>query len=152
MTTKRATMPLLHRLGAGGLEALFLSLCACVNVYVPPVDGEVAQIKLMGSNYVYISPDGSCKNRMLVDIKDRERYVNLRSGQRIFVEQGVDSGGSAFSMHCAMAVTFTPQPGKKYVSIYTLAGTCQMGLYEVDARGSKVAVPSLERTTPLNCW
>lgn len=132
------------------LVAVSLLLGACAEQYVPPTTGELATIKLMGGNYAFLDTGNSCDTRKRVDYADREHYVNLPAGKRVFLEQGID-GRATTGLFCGVALSFEPQAGHKYVTRYLYQGDCQLTLMEVDPRGSTYPVPGVTQLEPREC-
>ena len=128
------------------------SLAAC-STYSPPTDGKRAQIRFSGNQYyAYIDTGDSCGTRQLV-LKDLWGGTPLRAGQRVWIEQGIDTSGLMFAYTCKFAYSFEPEEGSSYVSEFHNDGRgCQLGVFKVSSDGSRVEVNSARREKPKSCF
>lgn len=133
------------------LLSLLPLLQSCAT-YVPPTSGKLARIQFVGNQYyAYIDEGNSCGTRSLVT-KEFWSGTSLRAGQRVWIEQGIDTSGLAFAVMCKLAYSFEPEEGQLYVSEFHNDGRqCRLTLRRVDG-SSRVEVLTSRQERPKSCF
>ena len=129
-----------------------LMVCACAT-YKPPTAGATARMKFTGDHYyAYVDEGNSCSTRQMVG-KEMWPSTYVKAGQRIRIEQGIDTSGLAYAFKCGFALSFEPQAETTYVSEYKREGTrCKIGLFRLSAKGELTKEPSMRMESPRACF
>ena len=127
-----------------------LTVCACTT-YKPPTDA-TARIKFVGDHYyAYVDEGNSCSTRQMV-AKEMWPSTYVKAGQRIRIEQGIDTTGLPSSYKCGLAFSFEPQSDTTYVSKYVREGMrCRIALHRLSAKGELTQEPSMRIEQPRMC-
>jgi hypothetical protein len=138
---------------SGILTVCAIAVVACASPYVPPSSGPTARVKFVGNHYyAYIDEGGTCSTRKFVP-KDAWPSSYVRAGQRLWLEQGIDTSGTAYGYTCGFVFSFSPEADTTYISEYTNQNRqCQVKLYRLTASGEKVIERSVRREKNRLCW
>lgn len=128
--------------------ALLTQSCA---TYVPPNSGSLARIQFLGNQYyAYIDEGNSCGSRHFVT-KEFWMGTNLRAGQRVWIEQGIDTSGLPLGVQCGLAYSFEPVEGQSYVSEYYNDGLkCRIAVYRLEG-ATRMPVKTVRRESQKFC-
>lgn len=128
-----------------------IAVASCAS-YVAPTNGPTARVKFVGNQfYAYVDEGGTCSTRKMVP-KDAWPSTYVRAGQRLWLEQGIDTSGLAFGYTCGFVFSFEPEADTTYVSEYRSENMrCQVNLYRLSATGERIRETSLRIEKPRLC-
>jgi len=128
---------------------LILPLASCAT-YQPPANA-TSRIKFVGNHYyAYIGYGDSCKARDMVG-KEFWSGAPIKDSTRVWIEQGIDTTGTAFGMKCGFRYSFVPLPNTTYVSEYSMHGSCEIALYRLNENGERIPESSARREPDISC-
>jgi len=131
-----------------------LSGCATPPPYIAPTSGATALIDFetsvtVATRHAYVSKNGTCAGRENVN---GPTQVRVPTSEQVLVQQGFYSNWGTHTLHCNLAVTFSPKSGERYVSTYQMNGEtrqCQIGIWHLGADGKRS--PELSAVSVTAC-